>query len=153
MLLCSSLFNLQGTRSNRGTVDRLPHLFAFVNTFFRAARTFFTLDGGRKPACEEAFALANMPYLNTFLPPLQALFLLFPLFCRNRLITPPYIGYYCQKWQNRHMRRLMRRFYIHSLAAAGRTKHLAQQRKQSSTVHQNLPPYSVVWPRSRMCLS
>lgn len=44
-----------------------------------------------------------MPYLNTFLPPLQALFLLFPLFCRNRLITPPYIGYYCQKWQNRRM--------------------------------------------------
>ena len=74
-----------------------PHL---STPFFRAARTFFTLDGGRKPACEEAFALANMPYLNTFLPPLQALFLLFPLFCRNRLITPPYIGYYCQKWQN-----------------------------------------------------
>ncbi|MBS5483051.1 MAG: hypothetical protein KHX88_07280, partial [Firmicutes bacterium] len=48
VLLCSSLFNLQGTRSNRGTNFRLPHLSDLVNTFFVFLQFFFTHDGGRK---------------------------------------------------------------------------------------------------------
>jgi len=48
VLLCSSLFNLQGTRSNRGTNFRLPQLSGLVNTFFVLLQFFFTHDGGRK---------------------------------------------------------------------------------------------------------
>jgi len=35
------LFNLQGTRSNRGTVDTILRLPQFVNTFFQVFLDFF----------------------------------------------------------------------------------------------------------------